>query len=231
MIKQWLKYYKWRLLNPIIPCAICKIPSSLPVCNHCYNELEINQMPSCVYCAKPGISMCIDCSNDTPGFSHTYCQYTYSTPLNKMLHHLKYKYNKSNIWALGYLLNKTLSSIKADTDFILPVPLSKERLEQRGFNQVLELLRYYCAKLDHIPVKTNIVSKVVDTPHQTSLNRQERHNPQIIFQVEKDVVGKNILIVDDVITTGSTANNLANVLLAAGAKRVELCALMRTVKK
>ncbi|HLX52714.1 MAG TPA: phosphoribosyltransferase family protein [Aquella sp.] len=229
MINQWFKYYKWRLLNPIIPCAICKIPGLLPVCNHCCNELEINLMPYCNYCAVPGSSTCKDCCNNPPAFSYTYCQYTYSTPLNKMLHYLKYKYNKSNVWALGYLLSKVLEEVKTDTSFIVPMPLSNERLKQRGFNQASELLKFYCAKLNHIPVKTNIVSRITDTPHQTFLNRQKRHNSQIIFQVEKNVMGKNILIVDDVITTGSTANNLAKALLTAGARRVELCALMRTI--
>lgn len=229
MTTQWLKYYKWRLLNPIIPCAICKIPGTLLVCEHCYNELEIIQGARCNYCAKPGALTCSDCSKSVPSFSHTYCNYIYSTPLNKMLHHLKYKQNKSNVWALGYLLTKTLSDVKIDTDFIIPVPLSPQRLKQRGFNQTLELLKYHCTKLNHIPVKTNAVSKIIDTPHQVLLNKQDRHEHQDMFQVEKNVVGKNILIVDDVITTGSTANNLARALIAAGARRVELCALMRTV--
>jgi ComF family protein len=130
---------------------------------------------------------------------------------------------------LGYLLNKALSSVKADTDFIVPMPLSNERIKQRGFNHALELLAYYCAQLKHIPVKTNIVSKIIDTPHQSGLNRQERIYQQPLFQVEKNIMGKNILIVDDVITTGNTANNLARVLREAGARRVELCALMRTL--
>jgi ComF family protein len=146
-----------------------------------------------------------------------------------MLHHLKYKRNKSNVWALGYLLNKVLCEVKKDTDFIVPMPLGGERIKQRGFNQALELLGYYSAQLNHIPVKTNIVSKVFDTPHQSGLNRLERLYQQPLFQVEKNIVGKNILIVDDVITTGNTANNLARVLIEAGARRVELCALMRTV--
>ncbi len=231
MINQWLTYYKWRLLNPIIPCAVCKIPGVLPVCKHCHGELEINLSPYCNYCAKPGSSICTDCQQQNPWFSHTYCHYTYSTPLNKMLHHLKYKHNRSNVWALGYLLNNVLCNVKKDTDFIIPMPLSNERIKQRGFNQALELLSYYCAQLNHIPVKTNIVSKIINTPHQSSLNRQERLYQQLLFQVEKNIVGKNILIVDDVITTGNTANNLAQALIEAGAQRVELCALMRTVER
>ncbi|MCE3268075.1 MAG: hypothetical protein K0R49_327, partial [Burkholderiales bacterium] len=209
--------------------AICKIPNTSLVCTYCLSELEVNQYPKCNYCAKPGADICNNCNYIIPAFNHTYCDYIYATPLNKMLHHLKYKYNKSNSWALGYLLSKTLSKVKTDTDFIIPVPLSNARLTARGFNQVLELLKYYCIKLNHIPVKTYIVSKIIDTPHYAALNRQERQAQQAIFQVNKNIAGKNILIVDDVITTGSTANTLAKALKAAGAKRVELCILMRTV--
>lgn len=229
MIKQLLKYYKWRLLNPIIPCAVCKVPGCLLICNHCYSELEINQQPQCNYCAKPGTILCSSCSKSRPAFSHTYCRYTYSTPLNKMLHQLKYKYDKSNLWALGYLLSHILATVKSDTDLILPMPQSSVRQAQRGFNQAYELLCYYQTTSSHLQIKTNLVTKTVDTPHQTSLNLANRKHLHNIYTVEKNIKDKNILIVDDVITTGGTANNLATALKLAGAKRIELCVLLRTI--
>jgi ComF family protein len=233
MIKQWLKYYKWRLLNPIIPCAICKLPSSLSICKHCSNELEINHTPYCKYCAKPNFTICPDCSNKPPVFSHTYCKYLYSMPLNKMLHQLKYKKDKTNTWALGYLLANVLFEVKTDTNFIIPMPISQQRQKERGFNQVDELLKYYQIYFKHLPIRDNIVQKIIDTPHQSNLSLHDRINlQQNAYHVNKknDVQNKNILIVDDVLTSGNTANNLAIVLKNAGAKRVELCVLLRTAK-
>ena len=146
-----------------------------------------------------------------------------------MLHQLKYKHDTSNVWALGYLLSETLTKIKPDTHMLLPMPLYVKRQKQRGFNQALELLRYYQTMLGHMPIRTNLVRKIVDTPHQTSLNLANRKNLQNVFRVEKNVTGKNIIIIDDVITTGASANTLATALRLAGANRIELCVLLRTV--
>lgn len=224
MIKQWLQYSSWRLLNPIIPCAICALPGSLLICQHCIAELETNPID---FNQIHDITE-RNLTNNQPVFSYIYCKYRYATPLNKMLHQLKYKGNLNNTWALGRLLATVLYTVKTDTDFILPMPLSKERLHERGFNQVHELLKYYQIMPKHIPIKTNIVTKIIDTPHQTQLSLRDRQIEQNVYQVNQKITGKKILIVDDVITTGNTANNLAKCLINAGAARVELCALMRT---
>lgn len=227
MNKAWFNYYKWRLLNPIIPCALCNVPGSLLICNHCHGELEMSLAPKCKYCAKPSQEICSTCKTKPPFFEYAYCLYTYKTPLNKMLHQLKYEKNKTNLWALGYLLYKNILNVKPDTDIIIPMPQSIERMRERGFNQVELLLNYYLTKAHKIPVRNNIVRKIVDTPHQTSLTKLERENLPKVFEIMKNVRGLNILIVDDVITTGSTANNLAKTLKLAGANRIELCTLMR----
>lgn len=229
MNKVWLNYYKWRLLNPIITCALCDIPSSLPICNHCFTELESNNSINCRYCAKPGKNICYDCESNQPIFSHTYCNYLYQTPLNRLLYQLKYHLKTKNVWALGYILNKTLTRIKPDTDIIIPMPISKERFQQRGFNQTQKILNYYQVKSGKIPVISNLVKKVNNTPQLAKLNKEERLNIKLDFRVTRNITGKNILIVDDVITTGFTANQLALALKKQGANRIELCTLMRSV--
>lgn len=233
-----LKYYWFRAMNPVLNCALCKLPTSKLICNTCYSELEIITNKQCQHCGKPALDTpCYSCLQNKPVIDRVYSKFIYATPLNKLLHKLKYRQNQSTMWVLGYLLNICLHEAlnNSNIDFIIPVPLSNQRLNERGFNQIILMLKYYQAQNNSVPIKTNIVKKIIDTPHQTLVNKNQRIDlvdttyNQEVFRVVKNVMGKNILIVDDVITTGATANKLAQVLKAAGANQVKLCTLMRTL--
>jgi ComF family protein len=117
-------------------------------------------------------------------------------------------------------------------DIILPVPLHKKRLRKRGFNQAL-LLALEIFSNDRKKIVVNLLKRQADTASQTSLSGIERRkNLRNAFRVDNPskVVGLNALIVDDVFTTGSTVNECAIVLKAAGAKRVDVLTLCRADK-
>jgi len=107
-------------------------------------------------------------------------------------------------------------------DMIIPVPLHKKRYAERGFNQATLLAREL-KKVIQVPVKTKRLARAKNTPHQARLNREGRlKNVENAFRIlsPEKIQGKQILLVDDVYTTGATMQTCAEVLLEAGAKDV-----------
>lgn len=223
-------------MHPVLKCALCELPTMKLICNTCYNELEIITNKQCISCGKPCVdNYCHQCITKKPFFDYAYSKFIYASPLDKMLHQLKYKKNNRLVWILGYLFNQSMLEVtkKHHIDIVIPMPISKKRRQERGFNQVDIMLKYYQTKSYSLPIKQNIVEKLIDTPHQTTISKEERLYLELassnIFKVKKNVRGKTILIADDVITTGATANALAMALKNAGARQVILCTLMRTI--
>jgi ComF family protein len=107
------------------------------------------------------------------------------------------------------------------------VPLSASRFRRRGYNQAIELARHLRKHLG-VAMCTDLVTRIRDTPEQAGLNRkQRRRNLRGAFAVSRRIPGAHVAIVDDVVTTGSTANELAKVLKRAGATRVDVWAVAR----
>ncbi|MCW8908267.1 MAG: phosphoribosyltransferase family protein, partial [Sedimenticola sp.] len=111
---------------------------------------------------------------------------------------------------------------------LLPVPLHPVRLRQRGYNQSLELARPLARRLG-IALEQNSCHRVLDTRPQADLPRRQRlHNLQRAFRLSHPPEARHIALVDDVVTTGSTVNELARLLLRAGVQRVDVWAVART---
>jgi ComF family protein len=147
-------------------------------------------------------------------------------PLNKVLHALKYKGQKNYATVLGYLLFLSINNPK-DYDVIIPVPLHPHKFKERGFNQVDSMLNYW---REFVVINNNIVIRVKDTPPQALSNLEKRdQNIANAFQLKANVTGMKILVVDDVITTSSTVNELARILKDGSAKTVDVCTLMRAI--
>lgn len=214
-------------------CTTCAIPSRKLICNDCYDGLEKLAKGSCIYCKKPcsnGIDVCKTCTKQKPYFDNLYCTLSYSQPTTTILHALKYKVKTKYAFSLGYLLYQNLVELPVVPDLIIPVPLHKTRLQERGFNQVSLLLNYYIAVDNKIPVISKIVSRTKPTPHQTLVNNTVRKNNLIdAFKLHKNIAGLHIIVIDDVVTTGTTVNALAKLLKDNGAKQVDVCCLMRAI--
>jgi ComF family protein len=132
--------------------------------------------------------------------------------------HADYK----NARLLGLLLAEAVKQNVARPDYIVPVPLHKARYRQRGFNQSIEIARTVSKALQ-IPIDMNSCIRHRDTPHQTGLTmKQRRKNMKNDFSIIKPLNAQHIAIVDDVMTSGVTANELASTLKKAGVARVDV---------
>jgi len=142
----------------------------------------------------------------------------------KIIHALKYRGRFSIGKYLGEKLSVELPYFKSEwkIDIIIPIPLHQLKKVERGYNQTYYIAREAGKKLN-IPVKQNVVKRIKFTQTQTTMNLAEREeNMRDAFSVKKskEILGKNILIIDDVITTGATISECGKVLLEAGATRI-----------
>ena len=143
------------------------------------------------------------------------------------VHSLKYRGIRAVSPELGQLLAEFLSSQPIPGEVIVPVPLHRRRLRSRGYNQSALLARDL-GKLTGLPVNEGLVVRIKDTPPQVSLSRQERvQNVEGSFQCVGDAVGQAVLLLDDVVTTGSTMSACSAALKEAGAVSVWGMALAR----
>lgn len=118
----------------------------------------------------------------------------------------------------------------AKAEYIIPVPLHRKRLTERGFNQALELARPISHKLK-IPLALNICQRTQNTHPQSSITAMDREcNMKNAFSVAQNFSAKHVLIIDDVMTTGNTVSELSFILKAAQVKQVDVCCAARTVK-
>ncbi|WP_370526901.1 ComF family protein [Methylobacter sp. BlB1] len=140
---------------------------------------------------------------------------------------LKFHAHYKNARLLGQLLAEHIKESAERPDCIMPVPLHKARYRQRGFNQSIEIARTVARELQ-LPVDLSSCQRHRNTPHQTSLlAKQRRKNLKNAFSLMKPIQVKHIAIIDDVMTTGSTVDELAALLKKAGASRVDVWACAR----
>ncbi len=135
---------------------------------------------------------------------------------------LKFSHQYKNARLLATLLGRHIAQTADLPDFILPVPLHINRYRQRGFNQSIELARHL-SKLLGVPLDLTSCIRSRDTVHQTSLPaKQRRKNMRLAFCIKKRLDFQHVAIVDDVMTTGATASELALVLKQSGVSRVDV---------
>jgi ComF family protein len=135
---------------------------------------------------------------------------------------LKFGAHYKNARLLGLLLSDHLKQTAQRPDLIVPIPLHKVRYCQRGFNQAIEIAKTVAKELN-IPLDLNSCIRHRDTPHQSALSaKQRRKNIKNAFSIIKPLYAQHIAILDDVMTTGSTAHELAYVLKKAGVDQVDV---------
>ncbi len=163
--------------------------------------------------------MCGHCIARAPSFDSTLTLADYVTPVSGMVGALKFSARLDLADVFGRLL-ATREPLAGEADLVLAVPLSHERESERGFNQSREIARCY-ARLTGIPLRDGILMRVRHTAPQQTLARDARQrNVRGAFAVAGEVRGQRVVVVDDVMTTGSTLDEVASVLKRAGAARV-----------
>ena len=250
LLNKWLKnshLLNFRLNTGILKqvifkqhCLLCTSSdaNNQAICVACLADLPWSPQTSCPQCGLASNGMvCGSCLNSQPDFDATKAVFLYAYPVDAMM--LRYKYG--NMLNLGdtfgeFLAEKiVLENHFKNIDLIIPMPMHPQRLKERGFNQALEIAKVLTKnckeKLDY-----NSLERQTLTPPQASLPLKARvKNIKGAFKVNDDLVGdlkgKRIAIVDDVMTTGASLNELAKTLKKAGASHVECWVVARTLPK
>lgn len=223
-----------RLLDLAFPptCVLCADPGGrVPdLCDPCAAELPWIAT-ACPLCARPGpvAAVCGRCLAEPPAFDAAFAPLAYASPVSHLVRRLKYHGQLPLARPLAALLAEALGARRgaAVPSLLVPVPLHRHRLRERGFNQSAELGRLLARRLD-LRLDHRLVTRTRDTPPQAALaHPRRRANVHGAFSATRSLHGASIAVVDDVITSGNTVGELAACLKSAGAQRVEIWALAR----
>ena len=182
-------------------------------------ELPALPTPRCPVCAAPTPhgDTCGACLKTPPAFDATIAVWRYGFPLDKLIQALKFQHRLA---LAGLFAGAMRAEAPAHGDLILPMPLSSARLRQRGFNQAMEIARPLARALQ-LPLSIDDCRRTLDTAPQSSLPwKARRRNMRNAFECRTDLRDKTIVVIDDVMTTGATLDELARTLKRHGAVRV-----------
>lgn len=223
-------------------CAVCHAATAGRlgrVCGDCASR-HAAWRARCAGCAQAlpaaaedALARCGRCLREAPPWSRAVCALDYDHPWDRLLTSLKFRDGLDLLpWCVDRLVHALSPSGPPSIDLVLPVPLSRARLAERGYNQAWELARRLARELG-LRARARELQRLIDTPHQLSLPRDRRAaNVRGAFQVpgsaREALAGRRIALVDDVMTTGATLAEASRTLLAAGAAQVEVWVLART---
>ncbi len=242
-------YLKEGLLNLIFPlnCESCgeeiRESKGYAICNDCINQIKLVSSPYCHQCGKPLLSMvsfeekaiCAECHNKKNHFYLTRSVAYYQGVMRKCIHLLKYKKQVKLVQVLGDLmvnyLEKNDSINIREINLIVPVPLFKVDYLKRGFNQS-GLLVKHIADYFSIPFTDCLLIKRIGNLSQVGLSKAEReNNVRHVYSINPshEIGFTNILLVDDIYTTGATAEACCRELKKTGVKKLFVLTLARGV--
>ena len=236
MLKSLMETMSFFLLPP--QCRCCEKfldVGQQGICSDCLAEIHWIEPPFCSVCGTPFVSQevrshpCSSCLTKRKYFTMARALGAYHGSLQEAIHRWKYQGKATLTPFLGQWMTEGLYRYwdPKRLDLLIPVPLHKQRLRERGFNQALLLVK----ELSHrtgIPYRKRILQKVRPTLPQVNLSGVEREKGvRGSFEIvrKEELEEKTILLVDDVYTTGATVNECSKVLLAAGAERVDVFTL------
>jgi competence protein ComFC len=243
-------YLKEGFLNLIYPlsCENCgkeiKESKGYAICDNCINQIKFISSPYCYQCGKPLSSevsfekgaICSDCHNKKDHFYFTRSVAYYQGVMRKCIHLLKYKKQVKLVQPLGNLMVNYLWGREdpiniREVDLIVPVPLCKEDYLKRGFNQS-GLLAKYIADYFSITFSESLLIKNRDNVSQVGLSKTERkNNVRHVYSINSSykINFSNVLLIDDIYTTGATVEACCRELRKTGVKKVSVLTLARGV--
>ena len=235
-----------KIFNSLFPekikCIVCgeelNNDNTNCICPVCLKTLPFINGNKCIRCSMPlseGYDkVCFNCKAHNYSFTEVKSVFAYEGNIRNVIY--KYKYEKAKY--LGKYLSKFLVPVYAQTDwqidFVIAVPLHKNREKNRGYNQSKIMAETFC-EITKLP-ELNIIKRIVDTPSQTLLSHEERtKNLKDAFEIDKDkknlIKDKNVLVIDDVYTTGATMQEITKLLQKNGAKNIYGLTLAHAVYK
>jgi ComF family protein len=234
MVNAGLRHLQQILMSPT--CVLCAgkgQSDGLDLCVGCARELPTN-VNACTQCGeqlagRSAALLCGACLRKPPRYQSTHCAYRYSYPIDHLIRALKYHDRLTHARVLGELLAQSLACRRSEPwpEMLIPVPLAESRYRERGFNQASEVAEQLQNRLA-IPVRADLLERKHVTREQAGLDRAgRRKNVRNAFAMCAPLAAKHVAIVDDVVTTGSTVNEIARVLKRAGAEIIEVWAVAR----
>ncbi|HEU6441690.1 MAG TPA: ComF family protein [Microvirga sp.] len=224
-------------------CIACQAATSEPhgLCATCWSGIRFIERP---FCERLGTPFPVDLGqpllspavlSDPPVFGRARAVAEYDGTASLLVHRLKYNDRPELACALGSMMARAGAELLRDADLIVPVPLHRWRLWRRRFNQAMALAKVVAGE-SGLPCDPSALARVKRTRRQVGLTKAQRQeNLQGAFRVPSEararLRGKQVLLVDDVLTTGSTANAAARALLRGGAASVDILAFARVVQK
>ncbi len=235
-----VRHLSLRKLFHILPsqCLLCRAPTlGRPLCFGCHTTLPWNRL-SCIRCGIPVAHTdsvrCTHCLTDPPLFHQAVCALEYRSPcsnlLNRFKHQGKLACGRLLAELLGDVLELQRQSISATAswpEIILPVPLHWSRLQKRGFDQSLEIAKVLSKRLS-IPLSTALYRQR-HTDSQQRLGRDDRRrNLHGAFALKETLRVRRVALIDDVLTTGSTAEEISQLLATQGIETIHIWTIART---
>lgn len=202
-----------------------------PICHNCYESLPF-QRDCCEQCGQAmhaRSEVCGRCIEQPPAYDACFCAFRYEQPIDNRIRQFKYSQRPELAVSLAKLLyNELLANGIPLPDLLIPVPIHPIRLKERGFNQASELARHLSKHLQ-IPYTDNTLIKHHLTKTQAGLSHRQRVTNTIgSFSINMQTDVKHAAIIDDVVTTGSTASEIAKILKQNGVDYVQVWGVAHT---
>ena len=233
------KFYKLsgKLVDLVYPwtCEMCGVnTNNKSICDQC--ELYLPWCYAdrrCDVCGLPitggtsHILICGQCQKQAPHFDHLSAAFWYQPPINHFITQYKYLNRWENVRTLTELSKQSLKS-SSKNRIVIPVPSHDSRIRQRGFNAVNELVKVL-KKGCQFEYQDKLVKRIKNTQSQTGKTKaQRRKNVSNAFEINQFINAEHVLIIDEVVTTGATVNELSRCLKQAGVRKVSVWAMART---
>ncbi|MEM6486188.1 MAG: ComF family protein [Pseudomonadota bacterium] len=223
-----------QFLDAFLPqqCLLCDQPTSNkhPFCETCSDRLVLNR-DSCPRCALPscGGHLCPKCQQHPPLIHQIHAPFLYDAALAMLVRRWKYQGDRE-LAALAAVLITRHVHRPDDLGILMPIPLHWSRELRRGFNQSEDLAMYLRQiwRLDQSPTPIRFIRLHRGKSQAGSSRRQRLHKHTLRFAVRGSLAGARVTLVDDICTTGATAESAASACLEAGAVQVSLLCLART---
>ena len=201
-------------------CLLCGATAKGPVCDGCFAELPRLAGPACPVCAEAmttPAAACGHCLRTKPAFDATIAALRYGFPVDRLVQDLKFAHRLA---IADFFARSLLTGAHPSGTLIMPVPLSKPHLRERGFNQALEIARPLARALGLAIDTTSLIRPRATLPQSRLPWRARQANVRHAFACTRDLTGETVIVVDDVMTTGATLDAVARTLKNHGAARV-----------
>ena len=235
-------------------CLLCNeiTRNSLTICPPCLSDLPWNKH-ACRLCALPitldkkpftqfentSAFVCGECIKSLPPFTRSICAFHYNFPVDKLIQQVKYHNKQYWLSSLCHLLSEEIAMTYLNDEYpntLIPVPMHPKKKRIRTYNQA-EIISLKLSQKLRIPTHSKLLKKIKLTDAQAGLDKAHRIRNlkgSIIVapeRITRDIKGKHLALIDDVMTTRATAELASKLLLKAGARRVDIWCIARTPKK